>query len=546
MLPGSPWLWLWLLEARLPAQRPEPRTAAQVASEQEAGPWQPGPRPRSWARAGGCLPAVPQPGTGSWPPTLAPLPPQYPPPPALALPSVPGPAWPYVDDVAAGVLVVVPDEEVDEDPPVELGVHGRQLPLQLPVAAWGAGPSWSRGSRGPGPAPRALGTLAWGWGGDPCAAHVWPRAGDGGGHTSPQSTELTGPGQQCVLGLPGWGCPVPAPDVGLNQRAESRAHTRSWEQGSRGLWGAGTSFLRAWRDACPPRSWRDRPGPAQAEGLGSRSPRSCPPRPPTPPVQAAGPALPTVSVHSSMATGQPPTRPKVSSSGWESRSSIMPGREGGHSPGHWCVDTDVTRPHRGAAPQPAAQPRLLPRRRQQRRDAGARGGGGGYTYRCHRTAAEGQDGPGRCRPAMARSRQGSEPPWGALGTGRGWGASPGISRELGRTWPRDKVKGGRGDGSGCGCRLAPQGTGGSQGDGGSPWIWSVAGPWASVHSVSGRNSRRWGHGVPGGDWTAGQGPWFSGRSRAKPGPAPAGSQGGTRAAGAPRSLLSRVRSKPAL
>lgn len=46
----------------------------------------------------------------------------------------------YVDDVPAGVLVVVPDEEVDEDPPVELRVHHGQLPLQLPPGAWGSAP----------------------------------------------------------------------------------------------------------------------------------------------------------------------------------------------------------------------------------------------------------------------------------------------------------------------------------------------------------------------------------------------------------------------
>lgn len=47
----------------------------------------------------------------------------------------------YVDDVAAGVLVVVPDEEVDEDAPVELRVHHSQLLFQLPPGAWGVSAS---------------------------------------------------------------------------------------------------------------------------------------------------------------------------------------------------------------------------------------------------------------------------------------------------------------------------------------------------------------------------------------------------------------------
>lgn len=46
----------------------------------------------------------------------------------------------HVDDVPAGILVVVPDEEVDEDAPVELRVHHGQLLLQLPGGAWGGRP----------------------------------------------------------------------------------------------------------------------------------------------------------------------------------------------------------------------------------------------------------------------------------------------------------------------------------------------------------------------------------------------------------------------
>ena len=46
----------------------------------------------------------------------------------------------YVDDVLAGVLVVVPDEEVDEDPPVEPRVHHGQLLFQLPPGPWGPAP----------------------------------------------------------------------------------------------------------------------------------------------------------------------------------------------------------------------------------------------------------------------------------------------------------------------------------------------------------------------------------------------------------------------
>lgn len=41
----------------------------------------------------------------------------------------------YVDDVPAGVLVIIPDEEVDEDAPVELRVQHSQLPLQFPLGA---------------------------------------------------------------------------------------------------------------------------------------------------------------------------------------------------------------------------------------------------------------------------------------------------------------------------------------------------------------------------------------------------------------------------
>ena len=47
----------------------------------------------------------------------------------------PRPPGSYVDDVPAGVLVVVPDEEVDEHPPVELCVHHGQLLFQLPLGA---------------------------------------------------------------------------------------------------------------------------------------------------------------------------------------------------------------------------------------------------------------------------------------------------------------------------------------------------------------------------------------------------------------------------
>lgn len=41
----------------------------------------------------------------------------------------------YIDDMPAGVLVIIPDEEVDEDSLVELRVQHSQLPLQLPREA---------------------------------------------------------------------------------------------------------------------------------------------------------------------------------------------------------------------------------------------------------------------------------------------------------------------------------------------------------------------------------------------------------------------------
>lgn len=68
----------------------------------------------------------------------------------------------YVDDVPAGILVVVPDEEVDEDAPVELRVHHGQLVLQLPGGAWGCSARcWSRPGASSHGGPRPRGPRPW-------------------------------------------------------------------------------------------------------------------------------------------------------------------------------------------------------------------------------------------------------------------------------------------------------------------------------------------------------------------------------------------------
>lgn len=127
------------------AHGPAPRTGTRFRGQPVppsrtrtgAGLWEQhcsSPAPQPQPRLAPHCPGAPQPGTRD--PTC---------------PAPPPPRGSYVDDVAAGVLVVVPDEEVDEDAPVELRVHQGQLLLQLPPGAWGVSASGCSlpGSRGP-------------------------------------------------------------------------------------------------------------------------------------------------------------------------------------------------------------------------------------------------------------------------------------------------------------------------------------------------------------------------------------------------------------
>ena len=141
----------WLSEVGFPALEPEARTDGTRAAPltRTRSPRQPAPRAgRGQGRGPGNAPgAHPPPGHG---PAGAP---------SQAPGARPTPAprrGSYVDDVPAGVLVVVPDEQVDEDAPVELRVHQGQLLLQFPLGAWGVSASRWRPAALPGVPGQAL------------------------------------------------------------------------------------------------------------------------------------------------------------------------------------------------------------------------------------------------------------------------------------------------------------------------------------------------------------------------------------------------------